>query len=83
MRAGCTLDLVPFLLSRRLMPGTEVVVTLRPDAPPYAHARRMIRGVVDRHGRLTFYSSVTRGHIRIPLGDLGRAGYTVQRAESA
>jgi hypothetical protein len=66
---------------RRLMPGTEVVATLAADACSYGHARRTIRGVVDRHDRLTFYSSLTRGHLRIPLRDLGRAGYKIRRSE--
>ena len=64
------------------MPGTEVVATLPAGTGSCQHARRTIRGVVDRHGRLTFYSSVTRGHLRIPLRDLGRAGYTVKRSEA-
>jgi hypothetical protein len=58
------------------------VATLAAGAASCQHARRTIRGVVDRHGRLTFYSSVTRSHLRIPLRDLARAGYTVGRSEA-
>jgi hypothetical protein len=65
------------------MPGTEVVAALPPGPCPYQHARLTIRGVVDRHGRLTFYNSLIHGHLRIPLNDLGRAGYTIRRSESA
>jgi hypothetical protein len=68
---------------RRLMPGTEVVAALPPDTCPYQHTRHTIRGVVDRHDRLTFYNSLIHGYLRIPLRDLGRAGYTIRRSESA
>jgi len=70
------------LFRSRMMPGTEVVLALPRDCCPYRHVRYKIHGVVDRRGRVTFYSSVTRGYLRIPLGDLRRAGYTIRRAEA-
>jgi hypothetical protein len=69
-------------LRRRLMPGTEVVAALTPGPCAYQHARHTIRGVVDRHDHLTFYNSLIHGYLRIPLRDLGRAGYTIRRTES-
>jgi hypothetical protein len=65
---------------RRLMPGTEVVAALVPATCPYQHARHTIRGVVDRHDRLAFYNSLSHGYLRIPIRDLSRAGYTIQRS---
>jgi hypothetical protein len=65
------------------MPGTEVVMALPDGMSSHRHARRTIRGVLDRHGRLTFYSPVTRGHLRISLHDLRRAGYTIRQIEPA
>jgi hypothetical protein len=65
------------------MPGAEVVASLSSDACPARHARQTIRGVIDRHGRLTFYSPLHHGHLRIPIHDLRRAGYTIKRTESA
>jgi hypothetical protein len=72
---------MPLSLRRRLKPGAEVVAALPTGTCRHRHARHTIRGVVDRHGGLTFYSPAMRGELRIPLRDLGRAGYTIRRSD--
>jgi hypothetical protein len=70
-------------MRRRLKPGLEVVAALPTGACSHRHARHTIRGVVDRHGLLAFYSPAAHRELRIPVRDLIRAGYSIRVAERA